>query len=72
MVPSLGEQEQPTVRDVVRAIATLGGFIGRRGDGEPGVKTLWRGLTKLHALGLGWELHQALTSSTGSPLTSCG
>ena len=27
----------------VRWIAQLGGFIGRKGDGEPGVKTIWRG-----------------------------
>ena len=28
----------PSVRDVVRQIAMLGGFLGRKGDGEPGVK----------------------------------
>ena len=31
------------LRTAVRWIAQLGGFLGRRGDGEPGVKTLWRG-----------------------------
>jgi len=25
----------------------LGGFIGRKNDGSPGAKVLWRGLTKL-------------------------
>ncbi len=25
----------------------LGGFIGRKGDGEPGVKTIWLGLQAL-------------------------
>jgi len=29
---------------VVRLIAQLGGFLGRKGDGEPGAKTLWLGL----------------------------
>jgi hypothetical protein len=33
-----------TVRDVLRAIASLGGFLGRKSDGEPGWKTIWRGL----------------------------
>lgn len=33
----------PCIRDVVRRIAGLGGFLGRKGDGEPGVKTLWLG-----------------------------
>jgi len=53
---------EPTIRAVVRAIAGLGGFIGRTGDGEPGVKTLWRGLQQLHLMALGWDLHHGLTS----------
>ena len=35
-VPKLGE--------VIRLIALLGGFLGRKHDGEPGAKTLWLGL----------------------------
>ena len=27
--------------------ATLGGFLGRKGDGEPGAKTLWLGLQRV-------------------------
>jgi hypothetical protein len=63
--PALQEARgsEPTVRAVVRAIAGLGGFIGRTGDGDPGVKTLWRGVQQLHLMALGWELHQALTSA---------
>lgn len=34
----------PTLNSVVRLIAQLGGFLGRKGDGEPGAKTLWLGL----------------------------
>ena len=37
----------PTIRDVIRQIATLGGFLGRKSDGEPGVKTLWQGMQRL-------------------------
>lgn len=37
--------KSPTVRDAVRAIAQLGGFVGRKGDGEPGIITIWRGWT---------------------------
>jgi hypothetical protein len=36
-----------TVRDFVRALAQLGGFLGRKGDGEPGWQTIWGGLEKL-------------------------
>lgn len=32
-----------TNRNLVRAIARLGGFLARTGDGEPGWQTLWRG-----------------------------
>ena len=32
-----------TVRDFVRGVARLGGFLGRQGDGEPGIRALWRG-----------------------------
>ena len=39
---------RPKIREVVRLVAMLGGFIGRKGDGEPGVKSLWLGLQKLH------------------------
>jgi hypothetical protein len=36
-----------SLREAVRQIARLGGFLGRRGDGEPGVKVLWRGFRRL-------------------------
>ena len=34
----------PQLNAVVRLIARLGGFLCRKGDGEPGAKTLWLGL----------------------------
>jgi hypothetical protein len=34
-------------RDFFRGIATLGGFLGRRSDGEPGWMTIWRGVKEL-------------------------
>jgi hypothetical protein len=37
----------PTLREAVYWIAAMGGFLARKGDGEPGVKVLWRGWTKL-------------------------
>jgi hypothetical protein len=47
-----------TLGALVRAIAQLGGFLGRRSDGEPGVETLWRGLAKVFTVVqalLGWQ-----------------
>ncbi|MDT4844556.1 IS4 family transposase ISAzo5 [compost metagenome] len=37
----------PTVNEVVRLIAQIGGFLARKGDGEPGAKTIWRGLDRV-------------------------
>lgn len=46
----------PTLRQAVRWIAQLGGFLGRKGDGEPGVQTLWRGMQRLHDIAATWKL----------------
>lgn len=40
-------KDPPTLREAVRMVASLGGFLGRKGDGEPGTETLWRGLQRL-------------------------
>jgi len=37
----------PSIREVIRMIAKLGGFLGRRCDGEPGMTYIWRGWEKL-------------------------
>ncbi|WP_245850669.1 IS4 family transposase [Paenibacillus herberti] len=34
----------PTLHESVMALAKLGGFLGRKGDGDPGAKVLWRGI----------------------------
>lgn len=39
-----------------RELAKLGGFLGRKGDGEPGWQTIWRGWMKLQAMVQGAEL----------------
>jgi hypothetical protein len=45
-----------TCRSIVRAIARLGGFIGRKSDGNPGWQTIWRGFQKLMVLVAGYDL----------------
>jgi hypothetical protein len=37
-----------TVGQFYREVAKLGGFLGRKGDGEPGWITIWRGWEKLN------------------------
>ena len=45
-----------TVRDFFRGVAGLGGFLGRKGDGEPGWITIWRGWEVLHWMLRGAQL----------------
>jgi hypothetical protein len=46
-----------TVRNFVHGVAKLGGFVGRKSDGDPGVQTLWRGYQRLQDILEGYELH---------------
>lgn len=43
----------PTLNEVIRLIAGFGGFLGRKGDGEPGAKTLWIGLQRVMDFAMG-------------------
>ena len=53
---SIPPSQPPSLRQAVRWIAQLGGFLGRTHDGEPGVKTIWRGLRRLHDISSTWKL----------------
>jgi Transposase DNA-binding/Transposase Tn5 dimerisation domain len=44
--------------DALRAIATLGGFMGRKGDGNPGWRTLWAGFQQLLMAEVGFLVAQ--------------
>ena len=37
----------PTINEAVKMIAKLGGFLGRKSDGDPGPMSIWRGWEKL-------------------------
>ena len=51
-----------TVRDFYRHLAGLGGFLMRKGDGEPGWITIWRGT---HKLLLALRGHDAMKKKCG-------
>lgn len=55
-VPSSRSKKPPTLREAMIWIARLGGFLARKGDGQPGLKTLWRGLTTLRSMMEGAQL----------------
>lgn len=45
----------PTLNEVLRLVAQLGGFLGRKGDGHPGVKTIWLGLQRIMDCAIGLQ-----------------
>jgi hypothetical protein len=49
-------EKPPTLRDAMRMVASLGGFLGRKSDGEPGTKTLWLGLQRLDDITEMWKI----------------
>jgi len=62
----------PTLREAMRMVASLGGFLGRKADGEPGTKSLWLGLQRLDDLSSMWKLLTTTPNSHSSsfPLVS--
>lgn len=56
----------PTVRQAVRWIAQLGGFLGRKGDGEPGIVVIWRGWQRLQDIAATWYLVKEQTQLVGN------
>jgi hypothetical protein len=55
--------QPPSLRDTVRALAQLGGFLARTGDGEPGIKSIWQGYQRLHDFLYAIETHLAANAS---------
>jgi hypothetical protein len=53
--------DPPPLDSTIRMIARLGGFLARKHDGAPGVKTIWRGLRRLTDITLTYRL---LTASS--------
>jgi len=48
--------QPPSLREAMRMVAMLGGFLGRKSDGEPGTQTLWLGLQRLDDLTAMWKI----------------
>jgi len=49
-----------SIGEFYRELAKLGGFLGRKSDGEPGWITIWRGWQKLYLLVHGAELAESI------------
>ncbi len=55
--------QPPSLRDTVRALAQLGGFLARTGDGEPGIQSIWQGYQRLHEFIYAIEIHLAANAA---------
>jgi hypothetical protein len=56
----------PTLREAIRMVASLGGFLGRKSDGEPGTQTLWLGLQRLDDITEAWKVFSEMVKHTAS------
>jgi hypothetical protein len=54
-----------TLAEFWRGVAMLGGFIGRKSDGEPGWQTLWDGWRRLQDMAWGAEWEKAEIQKCG-------
>lgn len=45
----------PSLSEMVRMVAQLGGYVNRKRPDEPGPQTVWLGLERLHDIALCWQ-----------------
>ena len=55
-------QIPPPLREMVRSLAQLGGFLARTGDGEPGIQAIWQGYQRLHEFIYAVETHRTVNA----------
>ena len=60
--PARPAPERTVCRDLV-AIAKLGGYLAREKDPPPGNMVVWRGLTRLADIVLGFELNNEVVGN---------
>ena len=53
-----------TLSEANRRVARLGGYMARKGDGEPGAESLGLGLRRLTDLTRGWRLRRQAKDAT--------
>ena len=64
--------QPPTLREAIHRVAGLGGFLGRKSDGEPGTQTLWLGLQRLDDIVAMWQVMADATQRTVSSAIDSG
>lgn len=56
LLEKINKKKLKTVEDVGKALGRLGGHMGRKADGMPGMMTLWRGYSRLRDMSEGVRL----------------
>ena len=52
----------PSIGEMIKIIAQLGGHLGRINDGPPGPKIIWKGLQRAYASAEGWKACKEMMS----------
>jgi hypothetical protein len=63
LVGATDPSANPTVSHYLVAVAKLGGYLGRSKDPPPGSMVVWRGLTRLMDIHLGFELSRGVVGN---------
>ncbi len=59
-------KQPPTLQEMVRMVAQLGGYVNRKRKDEPGPQTVWFGLQRLHDIALCWKTFGPGTRDPGA------
>lgn len=46
--------EKPTLGEMVKLVASLGGYLDRKWDGHPGAQSMWQGIMRARDFALAW------------------
>jgi len=49
-------KKAPLLKEMMRMIAELGGYLARKSDGEPGAQAIWIGMQRMQDMAYGWYL----------------
>jgi hypothetical protein len=63
-------EKPPTLNEFTRMVASLGGFLGRKSDGHPGIITLYRGLMRLRDISAAYKIFMMLHPPNPPPVSS--
>ncbi len=58
-------EEAPRLEEMVKIIAGLGGYIGRKNDGPPGPKAMWIGLQRMADYAMAWRTFKSVKKPDG-------